>query len=91
MLGFECSINPQNLNKIVGAIFEKIEILNFFSCELPLILWVGEKLKKKKRLEILTRGPYSYIEFERDRSNGLGSTIGDGRTDRDRHTQRHFF
>ena len=25
-VGFECTINPQNLNKIVGAIFEKIEI-----------------------------------------------------------------
>ena len=30
LLGFECTINTQNLNKIVGAIFEKIEILNFF-------------------------------------------------------------
>ena len=30
LLGFECTINKQNLNKIVGAIFEKIEILNFF-------------------------------------------------------------
>ena len=29
--------------KIVGAIFEKI----FFLCELPLILGIGEKLKKK--------------------------------------------
>ena len=41
--------------KIVGAIFEKIKIFNFFSCELPLILGVGEKLKKW--LEIFTRGP----------------------------------
>ena len=30
LLGFECSINTQNLNKIVGAIFEKIKIINFF-------------------------------------------------------------
>ena len=30
LLGFECNENTQNLNKIVGAIFEKIEILNFF-------------------------------------------------------------
>ena len=30
LLGFECTINTQNLNKIVGAIFEKIEILIFF-------------------------------------------------------------
>ena len=26
LLGFECTINTENLNKIVGAIFEKIEI-----------------------------------------------------------------
>ena len=30
LLGFECTINSQNLIKIVWAIFEKIEILNFF-------------------------------------------------------------
>ena len=43
LLSFECAINPQNLIKIVAAIFEKIEILNFFlACELPLILGVGE-------------------------------------------------
>ena len=46
LLGFECTINPQNLIKIVRAIFEKFEILSFFLCELPLILGVGGKLKK---------------------------------------------
>ena len=56
LLGFEYTINPENVVKIVGAIFEKIKILNFFSCELPLILGVGGKLKK--RLEIFTCGPY---------------------------------
>ena len=75
--------------KIVGAIFEKIF---FFSCELPLILGVGGKLKKTAR-DIYKRT--LHIDFERDRSNGLGSTIGDGQTDRqtDRHTHthRHFF
>ena len=30
LLGFEYTINPENLIKIVGDIFEKIEILNFF-------------------------------------------------------------
>ena len=30
LLYFECIINPQNLMKIVGAIFEKIKIINFF-------------------------------------------------------------
>ena len=52
LLVFECTINPQHLIKIVGAIFEEN---NFFSCELPLILGVGGKLKKW--LEIFTRGP----------------------------------
>ena len=50
LLGFEYTINPENLIKIVGAIFKKIKIIIFFSCELPLILGVGVKLKK--RLEI---------------------------------------
>ena len=49
LLVFECTINPQNLIKIVGAIFEKINIFNFFSCELTLILGVGGKLKKDSR------------------------------------------
>ena len=31
LLGFECSMNPQNLIEIVRAIFEEIEILIFFS------------------------------------------------------------
>ena len=35
LLGFECTINPQNLNKIGRIIFEKFEF--FFLCELPLI------------------------------------------------------
>ena len=30
LLGFDCTINSQNLIKIVGAVFEKIKILNFF-------------------------------------------------------------
>ena len=30
LLGFGCTIDPQNLNKIVSAIFEKFEILIFF-------------------------------------------------------------
>ena len=46
LLGFECTINSQNLIKIVRAIFEKIKFFIFFSCELPLILGVGWKLKK---------------------------------------------
>ena len=30
LLGFECTINPQNLMKIVRAIFDKMKILNIF-------------------------------------------------------------
>ena len=45
LLGFECTVNTQNLKKIVRAIFEKIEILFFFLCELPLILGVARKRK----------------------------------------------
>ena len=77
-MGFECSINPQNLIKIVGVIFEKIEILKCFLCELPLILGVGGKLKTLD------------VEFERDRLIGLDSTFGDGQTDRQPDTHRIF-
>ena len=52
LLGFECTINLQHLNKIVRAVFEKFEILIFSLCELPLILGVGGRLKKL--LEIFT-------------------------------------
>ena len=53
----------------------KSKFLIFFLCELPLILGVEEKLKKTAQ-DIYTRT--LYIEFERDRSIGLGSTLGDG-------------
>ena len=46
LLGFECTINPQNVIKIVGAIFEKIEIFNFF------LMWTAlnfKRLSKKKK------------------------------------------
>ena len=49
LLGFECTINPQNFMKIVGTIFEKMKILNSFLFELPLILRVDRKQKKNWR------------------------------------------
>ncbi len=50
LLSFECTINPQNLIKIIRAIFEKLKIfLFFFFCELPLILGIGGKLKNGLR------------------------------------------
>ena len=45
LLGFECTINPQNLIKIVGAIFEKIKIFNFFLIWTTLTFRGREKLK----------------------------------------------
>ena len=76
--------------KIVSANFEKIK--TFFLCELPLILGVGEKTNKTAR-DIYKRTVD--IEFERDRSIGLGSMIGDGQIGRHTkthtHTDRHFF
>ena len=51
-LYFECAINPENLIKTVGAIFEKMKIF-FFLYELPLIFRVDRK--RKSKLEIFAR------------------------------------
>ena len=74
--------------KIVGAIFEKIKIFNFF---LTLNFRRREKIKEKTARYIYNRT--LDIEFKRDRSICLGSMIGDGQTDRqtDRQTQKHTF
>ena len=61
--------------KIVGAIFEKMKIKNFFLCELPLILRVDRK--RKKWAKDICRGTLG-IECERDRPVALGATLGDG-------------
>ena len=61
----------------------------FFSCELPLILGLGETKKKARDIYKRTLD----IEFERDQSIGLLSIIGDGWTDRYTHTffsKTHF-
>ena len=49
--------------KIVGAIFEKMEILHFFLCELPLILRLDRK--RKKQAGDICKG-ILHIECERD-------------------------
>ena len=54
LLGFKCTINPQTFIKIVGAIFQKIETLNFSLCELSLILRVDRK--REHGQEIFARG-----------------------------------
>ena len=56
VVGFQIHCKPKNLMKFLGAIFEKIEFYNFFSCELPLILRVGRK--QEQGLGIFARGPY---------------------------------
>ena len=58
---------------IIRAIFEKMKILNFFLWELPLILRIDRK--RKKRARDICKGTLD-IEFERDWSVGLGATLG---------------
>ena len=66
----------------------KSKFFIFFSCELPLILGVGGKLKKTAR-DICERT--LDIDFERDQSVGLGCTFGDGQTDTHRHFSKTHF
>ena len=54
-------------------------MFNFFLCELPLILTVSLKLKKRGNGDIC-RGALD-IEFGRDWSVGLGTPLGDGHTE----------
>ena len=84
--------------KIVGAIYEKIEMY-FFLCELPLILGVGEKkgsrcLQEDPRYQISTISVDWFRLYDRRRTTD-GRTDGrtDGQTDRepDRGTDRHIF
>ena len=73
LLGFECTINPQNFNKIFIAIFERIEIF-FFLCELPLVLGVARK--RKEQAEDICKGTPD-IEFEQKWSVGIGAILGE--------------
>ena len=74
LLGFEYTINPQNLMKIIGAIFEKMKIKNFF------LIWTSlnfeDRSKTKKRAGDTCKGT-SDIESEQDWSVGLSATLGD--------------
>ena len=71
MLGFECTINPQNLNSL-EPILRKLILKFSFLCELPLIL--GEVRKWKKQAEDICKGTPD-IEFEQDWSVGLDATL----------------
>ena len=75
--------------KIVGAIFEKIKIFNFF------LMWTAHNFRGRGKTKKTAGDTYKRtldIEFERDRSIFLGSTFGDGHTDRqtNTHTQTFF-
>ena len=59
--------------KIVRAIFEKMKILIFFLCELPLIFRID--LKRKKQAGDICKGTLD-IECERDWSVSLGAMLG---------------
>ena len=62
LFGFECPINLQSMITIVGAIFEKKNILHFFLI-LPLILRVDRK--REKRAGDICKGALD-IAFERN-------------------------
>ena len=88
-LSFECTINPQNLIKTVRAIFEKIEILHFSYVKYSTLNFRGRRKTKETPRDIYMRT--LYIQFQRDRSIGLGSTFRDVHTDihTDRQTHTH--
>ena len=75
MLGFECTINPQNLMKIIGAIFQKMNILNFFIMGTSLN-FEGRPKTKKRPGDICKVTPDT--EFEQHCSVGLRAMLGDG-------------
>ena len=74
---------PTKFDKIIVAIFEEMKILNFFLRELPLILRVDRK-KKKRRQEILARG------LQISNLNNIGHLVL-GATLRDRQKIENYF
>ena len=62
--------------KIVGDIFEKIKILNFF------LKWTTLNFKGRSKTKIMSRDICKrilYLEFEWDWWAGLGPALGDGK------------
>ena len=83
MLAFECTINPHNIIKIVGAIFLENRHFNFLNktthnCE-------GWSKTKKPPGNICKRTLDK--GFERDWSVGLGAMLDNGHTE----TKKLFF
>ena len=68
LLGFECTINPQNLMKVIAAVFQKMKIFYFFL--MGSTLNFGGRSKRKRRRVDICKG-ILYVEFERYRSLGL--------------------
>ena len=73
----EKSLKPKKKIKNVLPIFEKIEMFNFFLCDLPLILKVNLKWKQTEWRYL--QGGLD-IEFEWNWSDGLCAPLGDGHT-----------
>ena len=76
-LGFECTINPQNLIKIVWAIFDKIKIFNFF------LMWTTLNFRDRRK----TKKGSRYLQ-EDSRYRILTRSVDRRRSDR--HTHTHF-
>ena len=97
LLGFERTINPQNLIKIVVAIFEKIFFFIFFLCELPLILGLGGRRKKNSwrylredpRYRFWTRSVNWFRLYVRRRSDRHTHARTHARTHSRTHTLTH--
>ena len=77
LLGFECTINPQNSIKIVGAVFEKIKNFYFF-CHVKYPQFRGRAktkttgsryLQENPRYRILTRSVDWFRLYDRRRTD----------------------
>ena len=74
LLRFECTTNPQNFMKIIGAIFGKMRIVNFFPMWTTLNFEGSSKTKKWGK--DISKGTL-HIECERDWLVGLDAALGD--------------
>ena len=82
---FECTINPQNLIKLLKPFFIKSNFHFSSYVNYPSIQWQGRTKKTARDICKRTLG----IEFKRDRSIGLGATFGDSHTDTSAHARTH--
>ena len=82
LLGFECNVNPQNLMKIIRAIFEKMKIKNFFLMWTTLNFGVDRKWKDELKLfagdpryPLWTRSASWFRRYVRRRTVGPNALI----------------